>query len=249
MVIDEIQADKSKAVPANEDGWPDNRFYGEHTGGVIELKQITQLPEHFVERGSVDLTKDFKLLVKLQAAAFLAVILSGWLFLNLTYFLRPDSGELLSVSSLLGFESTNGLNLRISLSMFMLVSLLVATVLMIILHEAVHGVAFWLFTGKRPTFGFKLFYAYAASPKGIYLPRQQYFIVALAPLIFLTLAGIALIPVVPLVALPTLVFFLVGNAAGAIGDVWVVGWLMREPPEILLQDRGDAVTCYGPPST
>jgi hypothetical protein len=32
-----------------------------------------------------------------------------------------------------------------------------------------------------------------------------------------------------LTALPTLVFFLIGNAAGAIGDVWVVGWLLREP--------------------
>lgn len=211
------------------------------------MKQITKLPENFVERGSVDLTKDFKLLIKLQVAAFLAVILTGWLFLNLTYLLRPDSVELLSVRSLLGYDTGNGINIQISLSMLMLVSLLGATVLMIVLHEAVHGIAFWLFTGKRPTFGFKWVYAYAASPKGVYLPRQQYFVVALAPLTFLSLAGIVLIPVLPLLALPTLVFFLIGNAAGAIGDVWVVGWLLREPPEILLQDRGDAVFCYGPP--
>jgi hypothetical protein len=211
------------------------------------LKQITQLPEHFVERGSVDLSKDFKLLAWLQVAALLAVILTGWLFLNLTYALRADSVELLSLRSLLGFESGTGFFFQISLSMFMLLSLLIATVLMIILHEAVHGIAFWLFTGKKPTFGFKWFYAYAASPKGVYLPRQQYFVVALAPLIFLTLAGTALIPLTPLTALPTLVFFLIGNAAGAIGDIWVVGWLLREPPEILLQDKGDAVTCYGPP--
>jgi hypothetical protein len=49
-------------------------------GGTIELKQITQLPDHFVERGSVDLSKDLKLLAWLQVAAFLAVILTGWLF-------------------------------------------------------------------------------------------------------------------------------------------------------------------------
>jgi hypothetical protein len=216
-------------------------------GGTIELKQITQLPDHYVERGSVDLAKDLKLLVKLQVAAFLAALLTGWLFLNLTYILRPDSAELLSLRSLLGFETGDGVSFRFSISILILVSLLIATVLMIVLHEAVHGLAFWLFTGKRPTFGFKGLYAYAASPKGVYLPRKQYFVVALAPLISLSLLGLILIPLLPLIALPTLVFFLIGNAAGAIGDVWVVGWLLREPAEILLQDRGDAVTCYGPP--
>lgn len=111
---------------------------------------------------------------------------------------------------------------------------------MIILHEAVHGLAFWLFTGKHPKFGFKVFYAYAASPEGVYLPRQQYFMVALAPLVILTLVGIVLIPIMPLLALPTLVFFLISNSAGSVGDLWVVGWLLREPREILLQDQGDA---------
>ena len=211
------------------------------------MKAITRLPEHFVERGSVDLAKDFKLLLKLQVAAFIAVIITGWFFLNLTYLLRPDSIELLSVRSLLGFESDNGFSFELSLSLLMLISLLVATILMIVLHEAVHGIAFWMFTGRRPSFGFKGFYAYAASPKGVYLPRREYFVVALAPLVFLSLFGAILIPVLPLVALPALVFFLIGNAAGAIGDVWVVGWLLREPPELLLQDRGDAVTTYGPP--
>jgi hypothetical protein len=212
------------------------------------MKQITQLPEHFVERGSVDLAKNFKLLIWLQIAALFAVILTGWLFINLTYILRPDSVQLLSLRSLLGIDTGDGFTIGISLSMFMLASLLIATVLMIILHEAVHGIAFWYFTRRRPTFGFKGFYAYAASPKGVYLPRQEYIVVALAPLLLLSLLGVILIPLVPLNALPILVFFLIGNAAGAIGDVWVVGWLLREPPEILLQDRGDAVTTYGPPS-
>jgi hypothetical protein len=216
-------------------------------GRLIDLKKITQLPENYVERGTIDLAKDFKLLLRLQVAAFVAVILAGWLFLNLTYILRPDSVALLSLRSLLGHSSDDVFTIRISLSIYMLMSLLIATVLMIVLHEAVHGFTFWYFTRKKPTFGFKGLYAFAASPKGTYLPRLQYFVVALAPLIFLSLAGIALIPILPLLALPTLVFFLIGNAAGAIGDVWVVAWLLREPPEILLQDRGDAVTCYGPP--
>jgi hypothetical protein len=206
----------------------------------VEMKPVTYLPEHFVERGSIDLSKNIKLLVLLQVVGVIALIISAWLFINLTYLLRPESVELLSVI----LRSEDGLSFRISVS---LPSLLVALLMMIVLHEAVHGIAFWYFTRKKPTFGFKGLYAYAASPKGTYLPRQQYFIVALAPLILLTLVGVVLIPVLPLLALPTLVFFLIGNAAGAIGDIWVVGWLLREPREILLQDHGDAVICYGPP--
>jgi hypothetical protein len=76
---------------------------------------------------------------------------------------------------------------------------------------------------------------------------MQYFMVALAPLIILTAAGVVLIPVMPQAGLPALLLFLIGNSAGSVGDLWVVSVLLREPREVLLQDEGDAVTCFGPP--
>jgi hypothetical protein len=125
------------------------------------------------------------------------------------------------------------------------VAVLVLTFLMIVVHELIHGLFFWLFTRERPTFGFKGAYAYAAAPDW-YMPRNQYAIVGLAPLVLMTLAGLVLLPVIPVWAIPALLFVVVTNAAGAVGDIAVVGWLLLQPRATLVNDIGDAVTLYRP---
>jgi hypothetical protein len=67
-----------------------------------------------------------------------------------------------------------------------LIGFLAASVLIIPLHELVHGLLFWVFTRRRPLFGLRLpFYAFAAAPVDVYLPRNPYLVVALAPLVLL----------------------------------------------------------------
>jgi hypothetical protein len=44
---------------------------------------------------------------------------------------------------------------------------------------------------RKPKFAFKVWYAYATAP-GWYLPRNQYAVVAIAPLVVLSLLGIIL---------------------------------------------------------
>ncbi|HMQ29453.1 MAG TPA: DUF3267 domain-containing protein [Chloroflexaceae bacterium] len=126
-----------------------------------------------------------------------------------------------------------------------IVALLVATAVVLVLHETAHALCFWLFTRKRPRFGFKGLYAYAAAP-GWHVPRLQYAITGAAPLVLLSLGGLLLVLVVPLGALPLLLYALTLNAAGAIGDILVLGWIAVSPRGALFRDRGDAVERFVP---
>lgn len=198
------------------------------------MRPVTRLPDHYIPLSSLDLSGSYRLLLVMQVAGLFALLVSGVFFLWLTFFLRPTASEILSWQGLF------------SRPLLLFGSLILSTVLMVVLHEAVHGLFFWLFTGRRPLFGFKGLYAYAASPPGTYLPRDQYLLVGIAPLVALSLAGTALLPFVPLAGLPVLLFFLIGNASGSVGDLLVIAWLLRMPPDTFLQDVGDKMTAYGP---
>ncbi len=65
----------------------------------------------------------------------------------------------------------------------------------------------------------------------------------------ITLGGLLLVSVLPLVMLPGLLIFVTFNAAGAVGDLLVCGWLLTFPPTVLAQDVGDVMTLYGPAET
>jgi hypothetical protein len=121
--------------------------------------------------------------------------------------------------------------------------IVVSLVGVIILHELVHGVFFWVITGQRPHFGFKGAYAFAAAPTW-YIARGPYLIVGLSPLVLITIAGVLLLPVVPLEILSPLALALTFNGAGAIGDAAIVVYLLTLPPSVLINDRGDAVAVY-----
>lgn len=195
----------------------------------MEVRQ--SLPAGYAPHGTLDLSRQKLLTLGLSGAALLLFVAAGWALLLVLPQLRPDldglSVELRGLGDLAGF-------------------LLVGTgllALMILIHEAIHGLLFWGFTGARPQFGISFFYAYAAAP-GWYLPRPQYIVVALAPLLLITLVGILLIPLVPSAMLPSLLVVITANIAGSIGDLLVVGWLLAQPTGTLVQDTGAAVTIY-----
>jgi hypothetical protein len=205
------------------------------------VEAITQLPDGYSERASIDLKRDYQFVLWMQLWGLLGLGISLVLFWRLMIALRPESRGLFTLIERL---PEGGVSIQFPLGL--LVGLLASTVLMVVLHEAVHGIFFWLFTSRRPRFGFKIYYAYAATPPGVYLTRRMYFVVGAAPLVLLSIAGVLLLPVVPLWAVPTLYFFLVGNASGSIGDVMVLFWLLRMPAETLVEDLGDAMIAYAP---
>jgi len=210
------------------------------------MKAITNLPDHYVEIDALDLSRDVGMLIKLQIAVLLAFIPLGWFFLWFTFMLRPDSRQVLPQWGLFNLSINNGFSVEISNVILIGLSLFFAVAFVIIVHEATHGLFFYLFTGRKPRFGFKLLYAYAASPEGIFIKRSQYLWVGLSPLLIITLVGMVMIPVLPLVAIPTLVFALILNASGSVGDIAMMAWLLRQPKEALIKDTGIMVTAFGP---
>lgn len=106
--------------------------------------------------------------------------------------------------------------------------------LMLPLHEALHGAAFLLWGGK-PYFGAKLPYALYCGAKNQLFRRNQYLVVGLAPMAVITLAGIVLTLIAPVVAAYTLAIT-VGNVSGAAGDVWSVARMLRLPATTLVED-------------
>jgi len=102
------------------------------------------------------------------------------------------------------------------------------------LHEGVHGLVI-LLLGGRPSFGLKLpLAAYCTAPNQLFT-RAGYSAVALAPLVLLSIAGAIVIWLAPNVG-AYLLFGVVGNVAGAVGDLAAVGRLRVVPAGALIED-------------
>ena len=128
---------------------------------------------------------------------------------------------------------TTGINGGKSLLLWIGINI-IGYILILPLHELIHAAAFVLW-GGNPYFGAKLPYALYCGAKNQLFHRNQYFVVGLAPLVVITLVGIILILISPVLASYTL-FALVGNFSGAAGDIWVVRKLLRRPRSILVED-------------
>jgi hypothetical protein len=124
-------------------------------------------------------------------------------------------------------------------------ALLTVAVLLIavpVLHEAVHG-AVALFVGGRPFFGVGRGYAYTSFREPI-SPRQ-YLTVTVAPLVVLSIATF-----VGFLVVPDWFFYLAvfgaGNAAGAVGDLWILARVRHLPNDALVYDLADGYAAFVP---
>lgn len=106
--------------------------------------------------------------------------------------------------------------------------------LMLPLHELLHGAAILLW-GGRPHLGVKLPYALYCGARNQFFGRGQYLVVALTPLVMITLAGIVFTLLWPVLASYTL-SVTVGNISGAAGDVWSARRVARLPASVLVED-------------
>jgi putative zincin peptidase len=125
---------------------------------------------------------------------------------------------------------------------------LVTPLLVILVHEALHGAGFWWYTRARPAFGWNGWYAFATAP-GWCLTRGQMMVVGLAPLIVITLGGLVLASFAPKPLAILSILAVVVNAAGACGDLYLVGRLLRLPGAVLVEDQHDRITWYLPAPT
>jgi hypothetical protein len=170
----------------------------------------------------------------LNLAAIPLLFLYGWLFTRLVIILRTFNPF---QSGILGFFAAfSGLGL---------VALPLSIILMLVLHELVHGIFFWLFTRQRPRFALKAGYAFAAAPEW-YLPSLQYIIVGCSPFLIISIGSIFLAGYANPSLIPYLLLIATFNAAGALGDLIVVGWVLNQSKNILVKDEGDVFSSYSP---
>ncbi len=197
------------------------------------MRPLRTLPGTYTLRREVDLSKDQPPLVKLNLVGIVLFFVFAGLFGGIATVLQPR----LARSGLL--SGTFEVNL------FTILGVVLAFILVLVLHEAVHGAFFWIFTRARPMFGLKAAYAYAAAPDW-YIPRNAYLVVGLSPLVVISLAGVVLLPLIPPGLVLPWLFALATNASGAVGDLYIVGWLLTQPAQTLVQDRGDGMCIFTP---
>ena len=166
------------------------------------------------------------------------LIIVSWLFALFVDSLRPNALTGMRLRDLFN-STTTGSSLVIPPALFRNFSL--ALIAVLILHELVHGLFYWLFSGHSPKFGFHGLIPYASAPSGVYFPRNQFLAVGVSPIVLLTVVGMLLILIVP-VDLVSLVFF---NAAGAAGDLILVIYLLPFPFHTLMEDNDSGVIIYG----
>lgn len=121
-------------------------------------------------------------------------------------------------------------------------ALLIGAAAYIALHEAVHGVVMYRFSGVKPSFGFTGLYAYAGSTA--YFNRRSYIVIALAPVV---VWGVVLAVVGGLAARPwfwVVYLIQISNISGAAGDLYVTSLMLKMPEDILVCDAGVSMTVY-----
>ena len=125
-----------------------------------------------------------------------------------------------------------------------LLSLLGATVVLPVVHELIHGAAAALI-GARPVYGIVPPVAAFCHFERL-VTRGQYAIITVAPLLVISVVGLALMPVTPGLLQWPLLALLIANAAGAIGDVWLLAQLRAVPAQALIADTAVGFEVYLP---
>src|SRR6185437_1334041 len=145
----------------------------------------------------------------------------------------------LGLSRLLGGRAHLRLDITVSSVLLALFNLLI---FMPFFHEAIHGIVARAF-GARPTFGVGAGFAYTTFREPI--RPTPYLMVGAAPLLVLSVVGMIVLTLRPSFPGQTLVF-LVGNATGAFGDLWVLWHVPQLPRGSLICDLADGFAYYLP---
>jgi hypothetical protein len=191
-------------------------------------------PDGYVRAGAIDLDND----PRLKRTLLLAGV--GWTIVCVLV-ICGAAGAARSLTFQVDGRSAAG---WVGFGAFVL-GVALAGVLAVVLHEAVHGIFIWLFTGDRPVFGFKGWYAYAGAP-GWYFRRTPFLVVLLAPFVLVTAAGMVLYLVLPSTAAVVALVVALCNAIGSIGDLYICVRLSALRGSVVLEDRADGMAWWLP---
>ena len=127
------------------------------------------------------------------------------------------------------------------------VGLMLALAGILALHEAVHAAGVALL-GHRPIFGAGLLHGmpYLSTSANAVFRRDEFVAIALAPLVLISLAGIAVLRIVP--GSSWLVLPLAANAVGAVGDLTLTAVVLRYRRGVRIRDERTGITVLGRPA-
>ncbi|HQE93747.1 MAG TPA: DUF3267 domain-containing protein [Anaerolineae bacterium] len=129
----------------------------------------------------------------------------------------------------------------------MAVLVVLAVALVLVLHEFVHGLALKAY-GARPQYGvmWQQMMFYATAPNYAFR-RNAYLVIALAPLVGISILGGALL----MLPLPGWLLRLIAlcaavNVGGAVGDMWLVRVALKYPACAYIVDEQDGMRVFMP---
>jgi hypothetical protein len=126
-----------------------------------------------------------------------------------------------------------------------IVILMCGSVPLVMAHEGVYRLGFWLFTGERlhlsrpgrPT---------CIAPPDYYLTKHLFLAVTLTYLVMWSLVSVATLAFVPIPVLYWIILTVTLNAAVCVSGLIASIWALMQPRNALFNDRGPATTTYAP---
>ena len=186
------------------------------------MKAVEKLPEGYKEYYSLNLQKDKKTAILVNAISIFI-------------------GVLMLVPMLFAVPITTLVNTNIE-NVPKLIVFLILIIVYFVTHELVHGIAMKSCGTKKVKYGFTGLYAFAGSND--YYDKKSYIYIALAPIILLGII-IAIINLLVPVEWFWIVYLLqIINISGAAGDLFVTLKFSRFPKDILIKDDGLGMTVF-----
>lgn len=189
------------------------------------MKNTTELPKEYVEFFKINLQKDKKAALLVNALALLIavpMVIIGAL--------------IVPVKTL--FDFSRGMPLYFA----KFIVLILGMIVYMILHELVHGICMKCFVKTKVHYGFTGLYAYAGSDA--YFNKKSYIIIALAPVIIWGAVLLIINCFVPPFWFWCVYFIQICNISGAAGDLYVTYKFSHFPKDILVHDTGVSMTVY-----
>ena len=183
------------------------------------MRSFSKLPDGFVEIYSIDLKKNKKAALLVNALAIIigvALAIIGHFIVPITTLFSMDSG--------------------ITMYMLRCLVLVISLILYIILHELVHGIAMKICGTKKVKYGFTGLYAFAGSND--YYDKISYIFIALAPIVVWGIILAVINIFVPAEWFWIVYFIQLSNLSGAAGDLYVTVKFSKMPRDILIFDYG-----------
>jgi hypothetical protein len=198
-------------------------------GKSIMNTSTQTLPDGYVQSGEINLEKNKRLTILLSIAAFIVFILMFYLLTGFIALVRPEVK-----------------NFSVTITIGKMLGALGLTVIVLIIHEIIHGLFFWIFSRGMPVFALRPLYAYAGAPTWFF-PKRQYAITALGPLVVIGIGGLLLLLLAPINWVLMIVFLVALNTGGAVGDLFVFIRLLKCSPTSFANDTGEVVTFFERP--